>query len=124
MKTLISLLAILMLSTNTLWATPAEVQALLGQWAGVLPVPGGSRQVTIVVSQQADGSATARLHIDAGNTSPLRPPPVKAEVGQMNREPLGKLAQPIWTKRRIAGILVDASSSCTQSTVQLSDTFA
>lgn len=65
MKTLISLLALLVLSTGALWATPAEVQALVGQWAGVLPVPGGSRQVTIVVSQQADGNATARLRIDA-----------------------------------------------------------
>ena len=65
MKKIISLLALLMLSTGALWAAPTEVQALLGQWAGALPVPGGSRQVMIVVSQQADGSATARLRIDA-----------------------------------------------------------
>ena len=65
MSRIISLLATLMLSTGVLWATPADVLPLLGQWAGVLPVPGGSRQVMIVVSQQADGTPVARLRIDA-----------------------------------------------------------
>lgn len=65
MNKLISLLAILFLFNNALWAEPGSVLPLLGQWAGVLPVPGGSRQVTIFVSQQADGTPTARLRIDA-----------------------------------------------------------
>ena len=43
MNKLISLLAILFLFNNALWAEPGSVLPLLGQWAGVLPVPGGSR---------------------------------------------------------------------------------
>lgn len=46
---------------------------LAGQWAGVLPVPGGSRQIFITVSQAADATA-AVLHIPDSrlNNSPMR----------------------------------------------------
>ncbi|WP_460503122.1 hypothetical protein, partial [Hymenobacter agri] len=108
MKTLISLLAMLMLSTGTLWAAPTEVQALLGQWAGVLPVPGGSRQVTIVVSQQADGSATARLHIDAQrlNNSLLRvrnSPSSDSIVFVADQAGFRFVAQPVADGQRLRG---------------------
>lgn len=65
MKRIISLLAILLLCGSPLWADVLNTEQLLGQWAGALPVPGGSRQVTILISQQADGTPTARLRIDA-----------------------------------------------------------
>ena len=65
MKKIIGLLAFILSSSSALWANPLDAKQLLGQWAGVLAVPGGSRQVTILVSQQADGTPTARLHIDA-----------------------------------------------------------
>ena len=74
MNKLIGLLAILFLFSSALWAAPSVTPPLLGQWAGVLAVPGGSRQVSILVSQQADGTPTALLHIDAQrlNNSPMR----------------------------------------------------
>ena len=45
-----SLLAFLLLVNGGLWAKPANTVQLLGQWAGVLPVLGGSRQVRIHIS--------------------------------------------------------------------------
>nr|MDQ2795113.1 hypothetical protein [Bacteroidota bacterium] len=65
MNKLIGLLAILLLFNGSLWAAPLDAPHLLGQWAGVLAVPGGSRQVNILISQQADGTPTALLRIDA-----------------------------------------------------------
>ena len=46
---------------------------LAGQWTGVLPVPGGSRQISITVNQASDATA-AVLHISASrlNNSPMR----------------------------------------------------
>ena len=74
MKNFFTLLALLLSSGSSLWAENLNTTQLLGQWAGVLPVPGGSRQVTILVSQQADGTPTARLRIDAQrlNNSSMR----------------------------------------------------
>ncbi|MCI1188048.1 alpha/beta hydrolase [Hymenobacter sp. DH14] len=74
MNKLISLLAILLSCSSALKAAPTAAPHLLGQWAGVLPVPGGSRQVAIFVSQQADGTPTAVLRIDAHrlDNSPMR----------------------------------------------------
>jgi hypothetical protein len=47
---------------------------LAGQWAGLLLVPGSSRQVSITVSQSADGATSAVLHMDAAplNNSAMR----------------------------------------------------
>ncbi len=61
----IGLLIILLLFCNTLKAGPTDARPLLGQWAGALPVPGGSRQVSIHISQQADGTPMAVLRFDA-----------------------------------------------------------
>ena len=65
MKKIISLLTFMLLSGSTLWANTLDAAQLLGQWTGVLLVPGGSRQVTILISQQADGTPTALLRINA-----------------------------------------------------------
>ena len=65
MKKLLSLVAFMLLPGGLMWAGTLDTAQLLGQWVGVLSVPGGSRQVTILVSQQADGTPTARLRIDA-----------------------------------------------------------
>ena len=69
-----SLLAFLLLINGGLWARPADTVQLLGQWASVLPVPSGSRQVRIHISQQADGTPMAVLRIDAHHldNSPMR----------------------------------------------------
>jgi hypothetical protein len=74
MNKLISLLVILLSFNGILKAASTDAAHLLGQWAGVLPVPGGSRQVTIFVSQEADGTPTALLRIDAHrlDNSPMR----------------------------------------------------
>ncbi|WP_210518301.1 alpha/beta hydrolase [Hymenobacter terricola] len=47
---------------------------LVGQWTGPLPVPGGSRQISITVSQLSDGSTSATLHVAVArlNNSPMR----------------------------------------------------
>ena len=65
MKKVIGLLVLWLLSGGAVRADALNTAQLLGQWAGVLPVPGGIRQVTVLVSQQADGTPTARLRIDA-----------------------------------------------------------
>jgi len=65
MKNLVALLAFTLLSVSSLWAGTLTADQLLGQWVGALPVPGGSSQVTILVSPQADGTPTARLRIAA-----------------------------------------------------------
>ena len=61
------------------WSTIAQAgtwenSLLTGKWNGVLPVPGGSRQISITVSQQADATMAAVLHIAASrlNNSPMR----------------------------------------------------
>ena len=66
----LSLIATVLLLINGLLATaaPKEVldkEQLLGQWTGVLPVPGGSRTVAITVSLLPDGSTAAVLHMNA-----------------------------------------------------------
>ena len=47
---------------------------LAGQWTGILPVPGGNRQITITVSQPTNETAAAVLTIAASqlNNSPMR----------------------------------------------------
>ncbi|MBH8558602.1 serine aminopeptidase domain-containing protein [Hymenobacter negativus] len=62
------------LSLATIQAAPIGTGQMLGQWAGTLPVPGGSRQVFISVSALADGTPTAMLRMDAGRlqNSPMR----------------------------------------------------
>ena len=70
----LSLIATVLLLINGLLATaaPKEVldkEQLLGQWTGVLPVPGGSRTVAITVSLLPDGSTAAVLHMNAARTN-------------------------------------------------------
>ena len=66
MKNFFYLLACILFGiSGSALAEALDASQLLGQWAGVLSVPGGSRQVTILISQQADGSPTAVLRIDA-----------------------------------------------------------
>jgi uncharacterized protein len=62
------------LSLANIQAAPIGTSQMLGQWAGSLPVPGGSRQVYISVSARADGTPTAVLSMDAGrlHNSPMR----------------------------------------------------
>ncbi|MGY3088232.1 dienelactone hydrolase [Hymenobacter sp. UYAg731] len=70
----ISLIIATALSIATIQAAPIGKGQMLGQWSGALPVPGGSRQISISVSAQADGTPTAVLHLDAGrlHSSPMR----------------------------------------------------
>ena len=70
----LSLIATVLLLINSLLTTaaPKEVldkEQLLGQWTGVLPVPGGSRTVTITVSLLPDGSTAAVLYMNAARTN-------------------------------------------------------
>ena len=65
MKTLLGLLVFLSFFGHTAVASSLSTAQLLGQWAGVLLVPGGTRQVSINISQQADGTAAAVLRINA-----------------------------------------------------------
>ena len=55
-------------------AKPIDGALLTGRWSGLLAVPGGSREVAITVTEQADGTAAAVLHMAAAklNNSPLR----------------------------------------------------
>ncbi|GAB3877395.1 alpha/beta fold hydrolase [Hymenobacter segetis] len=71
---IIGLTVVSTLSLATIKAAPIGTGQMLGQWAGALPVPGGSRQVFISVSAQADGTPTAVLRMDAGrlHNSPMR----------------------------------------------------
>ncbi|GAB3859534.1 alpha/beta fold hydrolase [Hymenobacter terrigena] len=70
----ISLSVVSALSVTAGQAAPIGKDQMLGQWAGSLPVPGGSRQVVISVSALADGTPTAVLRMDAGrlHNSPMR----------------------------------------------------
>ncbi|MDQ2769974.1 MAG: alpha/beta hydrolase [Bacteroidota bacterium] len=74
MKTFICLLAFSFLLSSSSLAATLDAAQLVGQWTGALVVPGGSRQVSIVVSRQADGSPAALLRIDAHrlDNSPMR----------------------------------------------------
>ena len=74
MKPFFCLLAFTFLFIGSALASTLDTAHLVGQWTGTLVVPGGSRQVNIVVSQQADGSPTALLRINAHrlNNSPMR----------------------------------------------------
>ena len=61
------------------WNTIAQAKIwdnglLTGKWTGMLPVPGGNRQIFIVVSQQAGETPAAALTINASrlNNSPMR----------------------------------------------------
>lgn len=65
MKTLFCILALLFLISGSALASTLDAAQLMGQWSGALVVPGGSRQVSIVVSRQPDGSPAALLRIDA-----------------------------------------------------------
>jgi dienelactone hydrolase len=73
MKT-VGLAIVSALSLITSQAASIGTGQMLGQWAGALPVPGGSRQVSISVSALADGTPTAVLRMDAGrlHNSPMR----------------------------------------------------
>jgi len=59
---------------NSLQAAPVEASALAGQWTGALPVPGGSRQLSITVVPAAAGGLTAVLRLAAPqlNNRPMR----------------------------------------------------
>lgn len=74
MKPLFCLLASAFLFINSALANTLDTAQLLGQWTGALLVPGGSRQVNIIVSRQADGSPAAVLRTDAHrlDNSPMR----------------------------------------------------
>ena len=49
-------------------------ELLVGKWSGALPVPGGSRQISITVSQLPDGEMAAMLQIagSQATNSPMR----------------------------------------------------
>lgn len=73
------LIATVLLLINGALATaaPREVldkDQLLGQWTGMLPVPGGSRSVSITVSRLPDGGTAAVLHMATAriNNSAMR----------------------------------------------------
>ena len=78
-KTCLLLLIIPLVCSIGPWASIAQAGAwetslLAGKWTGVLSVPGGNRQVSITVSQQANEAAAAVLSIAASrlNNSPMR----------------------------------------------------
>ena len=59
---------------NSVRATTLDVTQLAGQWAGALPIPGGSRQLSITVTATPDGIMSAVLRVSAPNlnNSPMR----------------------------------------------------
>ena len=72
--TVIALFAGIGCAASATRAGTVDAALLVGEWTGLLPVPGGSRQVSIVVSRQPDGSPTAMLHAatDGLNNHPMR----------------------------------------------------